>query len=83
MTVVDAPLADAHFYRCGAPTHPSADNRSAGYCPDDRRVTFSGPGPDYIGVYVRYRHQLITGLFGDELTFEVTQITRAEPAEVE
>lgn len=80
------PQANAHFYGCGAPRHASADNRSRGYCPNDRNTAFVGPtntsGPDFIGVYVRYKHELITGLFGDDITFEVTSITRVEPTEV-
>jgi hypothetical protein len=86
------PLANAHFYGCGAPRHAAGDNRSRGYCPNDRISSFANvtsgtpsainSGPDYIGVYVRYKHELVTGFFGEDITFEVQSITRIEPTEV-
>ena len=84
------PLANAHYYGCGAPRHAAGDNRSRGYCPNDRISSFANvtsasavtSGPYYIGVYVRYKHDLITGFFGDDITFEVQAITRIEPTEV-
>lgn len=64
-------------FGCVAP-----NNLSQGYCPTERRVAFTSPGPDYIGIYIRYRHGYITGLFGDEHEVTETVITRVEPSEV-
>jgi hypothetical protein len=62
----------------------SPNNLSQGYCPTNRKVAFQAPGgpPDYVGIYIRYRHGFITGLFGDEHMIEETVITRVEPSEV-
>lgn len=48
------------------------------WCPIDREVAVNGP-PDYLGVYVRIRHDLITGFFGDEFVFETDTVMRLEP----
>jgi hypothetical protein len=60
------------------------NNLSSGYCPTSRIVAFSPnpPGPDFIGVYLRYDHRFSTGLFGTNLVIEETVITRVEPQEV-
>lgn len=66
-------------FGCVAP-----NNASQGYCPTSRKVGFRSPGgpPDYVGIYIRYSHQFITGLFGDDLEITETFITRVEPSEV-
>jgi hypothetical protein len=88
-TDFNLPASAAHFYRCGSPSYPAGDNRSRGYCPDERTVSFpstttggNSSGPDYIGVYVRYKHKMVTGFFADDITFEMTSITKLEPTEV-
>jgi len=72
-----APVADKDKYDC-----QGINQRSNGYCPRNRSVLFAPPGPDYIGIYLRYEHQMITGLFTDQMMIEQTIITRAEPSEV-
>lgn len=72
-----APVTDKDKYDCQAPNF-----RSNGYCPRNRSVIFNSPGPDYVGIYLRYEHQMITGLFTDEMTIEQTIITRVEPSEL-
>jgi hypothetical protein len=39
----------------------------------------SGAGPDYVGVYVRYDHKWMTGLFGSTKTISDTTVMRIEP----
>ena len=79
LTDFAAPVSQKAFYDC-----QGVNQRSNGYCPRNRSVAFlpNPPGPDFIGVYLRYDHSYITGLFGDELTIEQTIITRVEPQEV-
>jgi hypothetical protein len=48
------------------------------WCPSDREVRASGP-PDYVGVYVRARHDFITGLFGPGMNLTDEIIMRIEP----
>ena len=66
-------------FQCTAP-----NNLSQGYCPTSRKVAFAAPGgpPDYIGVYIRYNHVMLTGLFEDDHMITETVITRVEPTEV-
>lgn len=66
-------------FGCTAP-----NNLSQGYCPTARRVGFVAPGgpPDYIGIYIRFGHRYVTGLFGDNREIEETVVTRVEPSEV-
>jgi hypothetical protein len=39
----------------------------------------SGAGPDYVGVYVRFDHQWMTGLFGSTKTVTDITVMRIEP----
>lgn len=66
-------------FGCAAP-----NTLSQGFCPTSRKVAFAAPGgpPDYVGIYIRYEHGFITGLFGDSQTIQETVITRVEPTEV-
>lgn len=54
------------------------------WCPRDRVVKLSpatGGPPDYVGVWVQYRHDTLTGLFAEDITVEATAIVRIEPQE--
>jgi len=48
------------------------------WCPSSREVRASGP-PDYVGVYVRARHDFITGLFGPGMDLTDEIVMRIEP----
>jgi hypothetical protein len=48
------------------------------WCPTGREVRASGP-PDYVGVYVKARHDFITGLFGPGMDLTDEIIMRIEP----
>jgi Flp pilus assembly protein TadG len=48
------------------------------WCPSTREVRASGP-PDYIGVYVKARHDFITGLFGPGMDLTDELVMRIEP----
>lgn len=48
------------------------------WCPTTREVRASGP-PDYIGVYVRARHDFVTGLFGPGMDLTDEIVMRIEP----
>lgn len=63
---------NADFYGCGA----SAIDRF--WCPTTRKDAVSDP-PDYIGIYIEMRHQGITGVIGDVLTFSDEVVARIEP----
>jgi hypothetical protein len=59
------------------------DCSSAGdnfWCPTSRNASLSGP-PDYVGVWVRVRHDYFTGFFGDGMDLTRTKIMRLEPNE--
>jgi len=43
-----------------------------------RDITETG-GTDYVGVYVRAHHQMITGIYGDSRKIEDTSVMRIEP----
>lgn len=51
------------------------------YCPTDRKIAVLSP-PDYVGIYVRLRHDPITLAFGGTRTLERTVIVRLEPKEL-
>jgi len=48
------------------------------WCPNTREVRASGP-PDYIGVYVKARHDFITGMFGPGMDLTDVLVMRIEP----
>ncbi|MEZ5380590.1 MAG: pilus assembly protein [Microthrixaceae bacterium] len=52
------------------------------WCPANRKVALSaarGGPPDYVGVWVRYEHHTLTGLFARTVTVEAAAIVRIEP----
>ena len=65
------------------PTSPckNASQLDGPWCPTDRKVAESGPSgpPDYIGVYIKYTHDLITGLFKGQSTITDFVVIRMEP----
>jgi TadE-like protein len=56
----------------------SAQDLDRFWCPTSREVRASGP-PDYIGVYVKARHDFITGLFGPGMDLTDVLVMRIEP----
>ncbi len=52
----------------------------AAWCPTDRIDALSGP-PDYLGVYIRLRHEAATGLIGSVHQLEQESVIRLEPKE--
>lgn len=53
------------------------------WCPTTRKIALlptspNGP-PDYVGVYIKGRHDALTGLFGDSWTFTSDTVIRIEP----
>lgn len=48
------------------------------WCPTTRR-NIQILGPDYIGVYVRARHSMLTNFFGQQLTLTTKTVMRLEP----
>ena len=51
------------------------------WCPNLRKVAESGTAgpPDYLGVYVKYTHDLVTGLFSGRSTITDFSVVRMEP----
>jgi hypothetical protein len=49
------------------------------WCPDTRKVTQSGTGPEYVGVWMRAEHAWVTKLFGNVKTIEDHSVVRIEP----
>ena len=52
------------------------------WCPSDRKYAAqndngNGP-PDWIGVYIEADFDLVTGIFGDQIQFDETKVTRVE-----
>lgn len=53
--------------------------RDVAWCPMDRETDITGAGPDYVGVYVETRHNLLTGMIGSSILLDETTVTRLEP----
>jgi hypothetical protein len=66
-------------FDCAGP-EPAPDNF---WCPTDRNAYFNNSdgstNPDFIGIYIQYRHQFVTGMFGDDASFNATTVLRIEP----
>ena len=56
----------------------ATENLDRYWCPNTRETSASGP-PDYVGVYVRARHDFITGLFGPGMNLTDVLVMRIEP----
>lgn len=48
------------------------------WCPTTRE-TRASVGPDYVGIYIRTKHNYLTGMFGAQTDLESTTILRIEP----
>lgn len=49
------------------------------WCPTTRKVTMSGTGTDYVGVWMKISHPWLTRMFGNDKTFTDTSVIRLEP----
>jgi hypothetical protein len=49
------------------------------WCPDTRKVSITGAGPDYVGVWIRIEHKWVTQFFGSAKTLEDQSVIRLEP----
>jgi Flp pilus assembly protein TadG len=56
----------------------SATSPAKYYCPTDRKIAVTSP-PDYVGLFVRLRHDPVTLFFGGSRMLDRTVITRLEP----
>ncbi len=58
-----------------------APNYADAWCPTTRKTAQTGTSgpPDYLGIYIEYQHNWITGLFGNSITIKETKITKLEP----
>lgn len=73
-TMADLSASPSSF-GCGAGA------KDTSWCPTSRNADVtSASGPDYVGVYVRYSHSLITGSFGSgTITLADSTVMRLEP----
>jgi hypothetical protein len=51
----------------------------ATWCPNRRKVTLSGTGPEYIGVWMQIKHPWLTRMFGSEVILTDKSVIRLEP----
>lgn len=51
----------------------------ATWCPNKRKVTLSGTGPEYIGVFMKIRHPWLTRMFGNDVILTDKSVIRLEP----
>lgn len=49
------------------------------WCPTRRKISPTGTGPEYVGVWMRLEHRWVTKLFGNARTIEDRSIIRLEP----
>lgn len=66
-------------FGCG----PSSPDRF--WCPNTREATLASNGwrgPDYVGVYMRIRHEWLTGIFGDGRYISDQSVIKIEPEEM-
>lgn len=69
---------DTAYFRCGG-----GNTRACGWNPADRDNGPKVADIEYLGVYVRYRHPYMTGMFGNYRTLESASVMRLEPGVVE
>jgi Flp pilus assembly protein TadG len=74
---IDFVETDASKYDCLA----SPKDRSNGFCPSKRKTALAGANspPDFLGIYIEFKHPYLTGLFGTSKVMAETVITRLEP----
>jgi hypothetical protein len=75
-----------NVYRPGDFDRPKVDwgckdakNLDEYWCPMDRKVSLSGAGPDYVGVWMQVEHPWLTRMFGTTLTLDDSSVIRLEP----
>jgi hypothetical protein len=56
--------------------------RACGWPPSERNDGPEATDIDYLGVYVKYQHEWVTGIFGSNITIEQATIVRLEPGAV-
>jgi hypothetical protein len=49
------------------------------WCPANRKVTVTGTGSEYVGVWIKMNHPWITKMFGSTKTFIDSSVIRLEP----
>ena len=49
------------------------------WCPSNRKITLSGSGTDYVGVWVKIDHKWVTKMFGSDKTLTDSSVIRIEP----
>lgn len=69
---------DTAYFRCGG-----GNTRPCGWNPSSRNNGPKVTEIEYLGVYVRYRHPYMTGMFGDYRNLESASVMRLEPGVVE
>jgi len=67
------------YFRCGG----SGAGFSCGWNPADRSDGPTWDDIDYLGVYVKVNHDMLTGFFGDDFTVDYAAIARLEPGSLE
>ena len=68
---------DRDQFGCVDPTYPDYE-----WCPTERVVSLTGnggEGSDYVGVYVKAHHPMVTKLFGSTKTITDLSVIRLEP----
>jgi hypothetical protein len=70
-------IGDVDYFKCILTSDPAC-----GWPPTDRKDGPLTADVEFLGVYVRYRHEYITGFFGSEFTVERASIMRLEPGEL-
>lgn len=49
------------------------------WCPSDRKISLSGTGTDYVGVWMKVEHPWLTKMFGATKTLTDSSVIRLEP----
>lgn len=57
----------------------TGENLDIAWCPTTRKVTQSGTGPEYVGVWIEVRHDWVTKMFGNHLILDDQSVIRLEP----
>lgn len=70
--------SDFGYFRC-----TPGNSRPCAWNPDDRDNGPRAIDIDYLGVYIRYRHPYMTGMFGEYRNLESASVMRLEPGVVD
>lgn len=57
----------------------ASENLDKYWCPTTRKVTLTGTGPDYVGVWMTVRHQTLTRMFVTVQTLTDQSVIQLEP----